>query len=293
MDKTGKCHWTDSVIRNFEWTSDELYCAKLVSTEIQVFKTTQFDKGIHSRIKLEGVSSFSISPGKRYTVCVFIPEKKDQPASVRLYDLLSPTVPVSQKTFFRADSAHFHWNQLGTSILVLTQTDMDKTGQSYYGETNLYFLSIAGNFDCKVALDKQGPVHDVHWSPNSKEFMVVYGTMPAKCTLFDHRGSSMYEFPAAARNFVRFNPQGRIICLAGFGNLAGQIEFWDRKTFKKIGSVNGANTSVCEWSPDGRYILTAIVYRRLKVDNGIKIWHYSGALIHKMETKELYQVRYL
>ena len=39
----------------------------------------------------------------------------------------------------------------------------------------MYLVSAAGNFDCRVALDKEGPVHDVAWSPNSKEFGVVYG----------------------------------------------------------------------------------------------------------------------
>jgi len=39
----------------------------------------------------------------------------------------------------------------------------------------MYLLSAAGNYDCRVALDKEGPIHDVAWSPNSKEFGVVYG----------------------------------------------------------------------------------------------------------------------
>lgn len=33
---------------------------------------------------------------------------------------------------------------LGTSVLVSTQTEVDKTGQSYYGETNLYYLGSEG-----------------------------------------------------------------------------------------------------------------------------------------------------
>ena len=47
---------------------------------------------------------------------------------------------------------------------------------------------------------------------------------------------------------------------------------------------------MCEWGPDGRHILTGILYRRLKVDNGIKIWHHSGVLAHQIESKEMYQV---
>lgn len=44
------------------------------------------------------------------------------------------------------------WNDLGTSLIVLAQTEVDKTGKSYYGETNLYLLSASGDFDGRVEL---------------------------------------------------------------------------------------------------------------------------------------------
>jgi uncharacterized protein with WD repeat len=59
---------------------------------------------------------------------------------------------------------------------------------------------------------------------------------------------------------------------------------------RTYGIENPSNASVCEWSPDGRHILSATLYKRLKVDNGIKIWHYSGSLLRQMDFKEMYQV---
>lgn len=44
------------------------------------------------------------------------------------------------------------WNQLGTSVIVLAQTDVDKSNRSYYGETNLYILSADGGFDSRITL---------------------------------------------------------------------------------------------------------------------------------------------
>ncbi len=44
------------------------------------------------------------------------------------------------------------WNDLGTSLIVLAQTEVDKTGKSYYGETNLYILSANGGFDSRIQL---------------------------------------------------------------------------------------------------------------------------------------------
>lgn len=62
---------------------------------------------------------------------------------------------------------------------MLTQTEVDQANKSYYGETGgFYLLSAAGNFDCRIALDKEGPIHDFAWSPNSKEFGVIYGCKP-------------------------------------------------------------------------------------------------------------------
>ena len=36
--------------------------------------------------------------------------------------------------------------------LYLTQSDVDATGKSYYGETNLYLVSLDGSFDGMVEL---------------------------------------------------------------------------------------------------------------------------------------------
>ena len=107
--------------------------------------------------------------------------------------------------------------------MVFTHTDVDATGKSYYGETSLYFLSITGNFDCRVELPQAGPIHDVAWSPNAKEFIVVYGSMPARATLFDHRAAPMYELGTGARNTIKYSPTGRFFFIAGFGNLAGEL----------------------------------------------------------------------
>ena len=71
---------------------------------------------------------------------------------MRLYGLLSFKYPLSNKTFYKADAVQFIWNAIGTNVLVLTQTETDTSGQSYYGETNLYYLSAVGNYDCRVTL---------------------------------------------------------------------------------------------------------------------------------------------
>ncbi len=199
--------------------------------------------------------------------------------------------PISQKTFFKGDKVQLKWNALGTALIVLAQTEVDKSNKSYYGETTMYLLSANGSFDARITLDKEGPIHDVAWSPNSTEFGVIYGYMPAKTTIFNHRGVAIHSFPLGPRNTIIFSPTGRFALVAGFGNLAGQIDVYDlEKDYRKICTIESGNPSVCSWSPDSRYILTATTSPRLRVDNGIKLWHVGGGIMYNEDMVELYNV---
>lgn len=283
-----------------QFNEEETYLVRQVSTELQVFEPNAVQaKGIVGRLRLEGMTSFELGAGSKPVVAVFCGEKKGAPASVRVFGLSSlipspetPPAPVSQKTFFKADKIQMKWNKAGTSLLFMTSTDVDKTGKSYYGETNLYMISSRGDFDCRVSLDKEGPIHDFEWSSNGREFIVVYGYMPSKATLFSFRVNVIAELGTAPRNLISFNPQGRLFCLAGFGNLNGTVDVWDRQNLSKgkIFTFDASNSSVLEWSPCGEFIMTATVSPRLRVENGIKVWHCTGQLIHVDWIDEMYQV---
>ena len=52
----------------------------------------------------------------------------------------------TKEVSFCADTA------LGNRALVLTQTEVDTTGKSYFGETNLHFMDSQGKYDCRIAL---------------------------------------------------------------------------------------------------------------------------------------------
>lgn len=76
------------------------------------------------------------------------------PAAVKVFVLPQFDTPVSQKTFFKGDKVQLKWNQLGTSVIVLATTDVDKSNRSYYGETNMYILSADGGFDARITLGR-------------------------------------------------------------------------------------------------------------------------------------------
>jgi Eukaryotic translation initiation factor eIF2A len=88
---------------------------------------------------------------------------------------------------------------------------------------------------------------------HSLRFVVAAGNMPCHVTLFNCKAESIYEFGAAHRNTISWSPHGRFLLLAGFGNLAGEMDFFDTLRLRKIGS-NTAHCSVSHgWSPCSRY----------------------------------------
>ena len=115
--------------------------------------------------------------------------------------------------------------------------------------------------------------------------------MPAKTVIFNSKAQVVHTFALGPRNMVLFSPHGRFLLVAGFGNLAGQMDIYDcEKDFAKICTIEASNASVCQWSPDGTHILTATTSPRLRVDNGIRIWHAGGPLMYNEDMNELYHV---
>jgi translation initiation factor 2A len=109
--------------------------------------------------------------------------------------------------------------------------------------------------------------------------------------MFNARAQETHTFPLGPRNTISFSPNGRFVLVAGFGNLAGQMDIYDlNKNYAKVCTIEGSNASVCEWSPDGSNILTATVSPRLRVDNGVRIWHVGGELMFNEDMTELYHV---
>ena len=245
------------------------------------------------KLRVENVEDFSISPGKmNYYIGVFVGEKKNIPAEVRLYKY--PQTRVLASKSFYADSAEFFWSPNGKHLLASVQTHVDRTGRSYYGQSGLYYLSEKS--DCRVDTQskKDGPVHCAAWRPDGLQFVAIYGFMPPKTTSFNLRSDPVLDYGTAHRNRVMFSPDGRLVWLAGLGGgLKGNMEFWNPNDLKKFGVAEASPSAVhCEWAPDSLHVMTAILSPRMRVDNGFQIWDYQGNLVHKQEFSALYDVSY-
>nr|GME15605.1 eukaryotic translation initiation factor 2A [Ipomoea batatas] len=267
------------------FSSDEMAACRLATNEIQLFDGRDFSKGIVQRVRVPGIAALELSKTPGSYVAAFVPESKGMPASVQIYTSGKDSqTPVARRSFFRCSTVQLSWNHGSTGLLVLVQSDVDKTNQSYYGETKLNYLTTDGSHDGLVPLRKEGPVHDVQWSHTGKEFAVVYGFMPAMATIFDKKCNPLLELGTGPYNTIRWNPRGKC-----FGNLPGDMAFWDYVEKKKLGTTKAELSVTSEWSPDGRYFLTVTTAPRLQVDNGIKVFHHNGALYFKKMFEKLYQ----
>lgn len=273
---------------SLKWSDDEKVCGHLVSNQVDFYENGNYIS-IVQQLKLPNVSNFSISPGQ-VKIAAFVPEKKGQPAFVRVFRYPQFENHSASKSFFKAQDCSFKWNSNGSSLLITTHVDVDKSGKSYYGETSLYFLSSDGKFDCNVALKQAGPIHDSCWSPSGKQFLVTYGFMPSQTTLFDQKCQPVADIGQGARNTIKWSCHDKLVCLSGFGNISGNMEIWDIRKLKKISSIPADYASSLDWAPNSHFFLTGVLFPRMKVDNNFKLWKYDGSLLFTEKHQEIYQV---
>ncbi|KAG9159358.1 hypothetical protein Leryth_017973 [Lithospermum erythrorhizon] len=70
---------------------------------------------------------------------------------------------------------------------------------------------------------------------------------------------------------------------------ASQLAFWDYMEKKQLGTTKAECSVTSEWSPDGRYFMTATTAPRFQVDNGVKIFYHNGNLYFKQMFGKLFQ----
>ncbi|XP_026480953.1 eukaryotic translation initiation factor 2A-like [Ctenocephalides felis] len=270
-----------------EWSGDESIMALMNGGELFIYEIdkcefgTSWDGKPTKKIGGGRNGRISISPSNTTTTLAFyVPGAQAQPSTCKLFAYPNISQPVASKSFFQADRVDFLWNNRGTNLLLLTATDVDQTGASYYGKQSLQYMSCKGD-TAMVQLSKEGSVHAVAWSPKNIEFCVVYGHMPAKATLFNLNCEPVFEFGTGPRNSIYYNQLGNMLILAGFGNLSGRIEVWDAQGRKQLGTTEAPCTTLLEWSPTGLVFVTATTAPRLRMSNGFKIWHYTCVLLHE------------
>lgn len=268
-----------ATLETLQWTYDDSLVFHMVTNEIHIYNTEWKRVG---KVRSKDVTSFSLpkvkgyhkntaplQTDKKYIFTVFCPSK-GKPSRVELLrypDKMGrdsstcidganiPSGPaLTSKSLFNAEEVNVQWSPRADAALLLTQTAVDSTGQSYYGSTHLFLLletdpknptmGIAMNVPTppEAGKDSNGvvPIVSAAWMPNPNisgavPFGVIAGKMPALSSL--HHGLSgepTFLLGRAHRNQMDVSPHGRFIVVGGYGNLAGGMDFWDRNKEKMI-----------------------------------------------------------
>lgn len=290
-----------------QWTNNEAFAFLLGTNEVRVYPGTfpnQSETRFVDKLRIPDITSLSLPSQAKGALKIlftsFSPKDKNKPSRAALYEYPSQKTPAPtgannapypslfSKSLFQAEEMTVYWSPKGDAALLSLQTNVDTSGQSYYGSNFLYLMSPQHDDTIAVPLPQEGPVLDVAWMPNPTKppcFAVAAGKMPSMTSLHDGSGKATFLFGNAHRNTIAWAPHGRFVCLAGFGNLAGGMTFWDKNKLKMIPPSQGVTASCTVgygWSPDSRLLVVSTTSPRMNVDNGIRVYRYNGEQVQKL-----------
>jgi translation initiation factor 2A len=84
---------------NLQYTSDERYCARVVTNEVQFYESDDLST-VWNKLCVEGVSDFALSPGKGHSIAVFVPERKVRVSTLIISPLAITSLSFSSSSLF-------------------------------------------------------------------------------------------------------------------------------------------------------------------------------------------------
>ncbi|XP_063934219.1 eukaryotic translation initiation factor 2A-like isoform X1 [Zophobas morio] len=265
----------------------------MFANEIYIYKLNGINEGVYKKLRVEGLTHCCWSSGSNPSLSLYILNKQGKPEVVQIRKFNNLEVITSQTTFFGSKEAKLLWNKTGSSLLVRASLEEVGDKKAYMGnDAALFYLSLDGRFNTPVNLQKSNQLHDVAWSPTDEHlFIAVFDFSPAKVMAFGKNCVPLFSFESSAfRNSVMFSKHGNLVCLAGFGNLRGTMEFWDVSRRLLVSRFVAEDTTAFYWFPDSEHVLTSTTSPRLRTDNQFKIWHYSGQLLWCVPFDQLLEV---
>lgn len=284
------------------WREDEQLLARYSNTELIFHQDSDFEKIVQHLPK--NVRAFSVCPKGSIPYVAVFHKGKEETAFLRIYkfpEISRPEFAVAARQL-SADDVKLLWNDCGSHVIACATSEVDNTGNSYYGTMHVILFSIknqARSDEPKsriIQLDKEGPVHAVKWCPSADSFVITYGSMPNITGIFNLQGEVIFKFKTNGyTNGILFNQFGNILCLYGNGNMRSSLAFWDTGKPKNFQSLKKSielkmDMTHIEWAPDGIHMIIKTLSPRIRIDNKFQLIHFSGHIICSREyEKEMYQ----
>jgi translation initiation factor 2A len=170
-------HWP-----TIQWSEDERFAARMTTSTVHFFNGQDLGGKEEFNLVVKNVMQFSLvcgvtkgkegPPTKQYRVATFVPEKNNTMANVTVWllndkasDPIQQRVPQKEvaKVFGRGQKVDFLWNSPATALVIKAFSAVDKSGGSYYGTYDCYYVRVDGSVDVNLRPKREGTIHDVQW----------------------------------------------------------------------------------------------------------------------------------
>lgn len=295
-----------------QWSADEAWAARLENGRWVVQRGDL--TGPRTPLALEGITRVSWAPASGVPLlALLVPERRGQPAQVQIALVGAaegdgaggPKVTLlGGKSFFRADSVQLLWGWGGRGLVVLSHSETDTSGRSYYGEDHAYLLRMPelrrGSARPQVQAEdlpvgKEGPLHELQWAPEGPHLACLAGFVPPRAQILHARQARpVQDLGKMPRNTLRWAPpRGRLLLLAGLGSLQADPELWDWQAPggpRVVARLPRGYTTHLSWAPNGRLLAAYTLAQKLKVENGFRLHRTDGRLVYQETMRELLQL---
>ena len=103
-------------------------------------------------------------------------------------------------------------------------------------------------------------------------------------TIFNNNCEPIIELGRYHRSTIKICPFSKIVMIGGFGNLSGDIDFWELDNYTHLGKTERSTcASEIEWASDGLTVFTSVIWEKLKEDNKIRIFQAGKGEITALE----------
>lgn len=277
---------------NLQFTPKGEYLVTLsLDGTIRVHSLTGTEMKITVPIKQDGAKCFSISPcisDDKYSIALGTPSSDNKIALAATYDLITGE-QYGTKMAMSVDKFDFSWSADVRFCSVFLTCLVSRDHESYMADNRhaiLHGKQPGPVFEVPLTGKNSYQIQKCAFSKRCKEtfFGIIYGSMPAKTSIYDKDMNRIIDVNDGYRNDFHFSPSGRFIALGGRGSIPGKFQIYDVKRGALVSDylrVKGSH--IFEWTNSGKAFIMSVVSPQLKMDNAIHFFRADGYNYYKRD----------
>ncbi|RMZ80645.1 hypothetical protein DV738_g2632, partial [Chaetothyriales sp. CBS 135597] len=315
----------------FKWSADEKYVARMKPQEsISIYELPNMNLLDKHSIKIEGIMDFEWAPEtpkregvKTYEqlLCYWTPEIGSNPAKVGLMSVPSKEI-VRTRNLFNVTDAKLHWQSEGKFICVKVDRH-SKSKKSLATNLEIFRIREKG-VPVEVVDSLKDTVINFAWEPKGDRFVIITAGEAVAGSQVLPKTSVHFFAPEKVKppvqgafrlvktfdkknsNGIYWSPKGRFVAIATVSvQQHSDIDFYDLDYEGDRAEDNHLNANLMlmnseehygmtdvEWDPTGRYVVSSASVWTHQMENGYRIWTFSGTLLAEHPTEKFKQLHW-